>query len=375
MKIGILTFHNADNYGSVLQSYALKTFVENNINESECEIINFVPPNQKELYALYLPCKNIKNLIKNIRAFIFSKLLKSRIKEFSAFREKYLNVRINSELDNSNIRTYLNEFDVIICGSDQIWNPRSQDFSIEYFLPRYTGKKISYAPSFGNGCVDDFRGKYDKNIIKEYIENFDALSVREYAGIQMFKDLEVKKDVKVVLDPTLLIKENQWNSIAEKKQEGDYIFFYSIDYRKEAIEMVKEISKKTGLEVRIMFSTNKTYSALGNGFKLIKDTSPSQFLAMVRDAKIVLSTSFHGLAFSVIYRKNFYALETKRENGYYVDERIHTLMKTIEISNRIIRKDKIQEINFNEPVIYNEIAINNASQEASRYIISNILGR
>ena len=374
MKRGILTFHNSDNYGSVLQAYALKSYVKQIFPNDECEIVNYVAPNQHNLYALYLKNNSIKNIIKNIRAFLFSKLLKKRIYEFDVFRKNYLGISKEKIEQSNTLRDYLQDFNMMICGSDQIWNPLSLDFSEEYFVPKYKGVKVAYAPSFGNGREADL-DRVDRMALRKDLQDFRAVSVRENSGKELLKALGYEKEVNLVLDPTLLLKKQEWEEIIENKGGNEpYIFFYSINFNSEAINMVKHISKLTGLEVRIMFSTNKTYQALGKGFKLVSETNPLDFLRLVRDAKLVLSNSFHGVAFSTIFRKDFFALEVNRNGEIYKDERIHNLLETFNIGERIIRKEDIDRINWEkiESVNYNEAIISNEIGKSQEYIISNL---
>ncbi|MBP5772762.1 MAG: polysaccharide pyruvyl transferase family protein [Eubacterium sp.] len=374
MKIGILTFHNSDNYGSVLQAYALRNYITKTFPNDECEIVNYVAPNQNDLYALYLKNNSIKNIIKNIRAFLFSKLLKKRIYEFDVFRKNYLGISKERIEESNTLRDYLQDFNIMICGSDQIWNPLSLDFSEEYFVPGFKGKKVAYAPSFGNGKEKDLN-RIDKANIGSFLREFNAISVRENSGIKMIRSLGYSKDVELVLDPTLLLEKREWlKIIGERKEEKPYIFFYSINYNPETIDMVKRISKKTRLKVKIMFSTNKTYSALGKGFELIKETSPINFLESVRSATLVLSNSFHGIAFSTIFRKQFFALEVRRNGEIYKDERIHNLLEKFKIDSRIIKREDIERIDWNDlkPVNYDEKAINNELKKSQDYLINSI---
>lgn len=371
MKIGILTFHNSDNYGSVLQAYGLKTYVKKSFPNDECEIINYVAPHQNDLYALYLKNNSIKNIVKNIRAFLFSKLLKDRIEEFNEFRKNFLEIKKERIESSSILRDYLKKFDVIICGSDQIWNPLSLDFSEEYFVPGFDGIRIAYAPSFGNGKEKDLE-KINRSVIEDALREFDAVSVREESGKDIIKALGYNKKTELVLDPTLLLDRGEWNETIDG-EDGDepYIFFYSINFNPQAIAMVKRISDVSGLRVKIMFSTNKTYGALGKGFELIRKTSPLDFLKMVKGAKLVLSNSFHGVAFSTIFRKEFFALEVNKNGEIYKDERIHNLLEKFDIEDRIIRMKDIDNIDWKKvkKVNYKEEIINKEIRHSQNYLI------
>ena len=369
MNVGILTFHNADNYGSVLQAYALKTFVEEIDGVDYCEIVNYLPPNQEELYSVYVPINSVKNIIKNIRAFFFKGLLFDRKKEFSDFRKNRLGIQKHKSTFLSEEDRKLKEYDAVIVGSDQIWNPRSTDFSIFYFVPEFNGKKIAYAPSFGNATVEDFKNRGIESKVSEALKLFHVLSVREKSGVSIIKELAGKSAIEVV-DPTLLISD-KWNQIAsDSGKNAKYIFFYAIDYNFEAIKMVQKISKKIGLPVKVIFSTNKTYRIIGKGFELVKVTAPEDFIGLIKNATLVLSSSFHGTAFSVIFEKNFYALEAHRNGVLYKDQRIHGLLSRIGLEDRIITDDDIDCIDFSEHVLFDRSMLDAVIEESKSFIIS-----
>lgn len=374
MKTGILTFHNADNYGSVLQAYALKSFVEGLEGVTECSIVNFMPPNQEKLYAVYLKNNSFRNVIKNLRAFCFRKLLKDRKKTFKEFRQRRLYINQEASEFTSVEDRRLSDFDAMIVGSDQIWNPRSSDFSLFYFVPEFKGKKIAYAPSFGNGTINDF----EKNNLREAVGNalkaFDSVSTRESSGISIIEQLSGKKAI-TVMDPTLLIGD-KWNEVASDYGKNEkYIFFYAIDYNPEAIEMVKRISKITGLPVKVIFSSNRVYRTLGKGFDWVKATSPEDFLGLVKNAQLVLSSSFHGTAFSVIFRKRFYALEAHRNGIEYKDQRIHNLLSKINLEERIITMNDVNNLkqhDFLNDIQYDNSRIEEVVGESRQYLIDAI---
>ncbi len=374
MKTGILTFHNADNYGSVLQAYALKSFVESLETVTECCIVNFLPPNQEKLYAIYLKNNSIINVIKNLRAFCFRKLLKDRKETFKEFRRNRLKIKDEASEFASVEDRRLNDFDAMIVGSDQIWNPRSIDFSLFYFVPEFGGKKIAYAPSFGNGTIEDFEKRNLQGSVGSALKLFDAVSVRETSGISIIEQLSGKKAI-TVMDPTLLIGD-KWNEVASDYGKNEkYIFFYAIDYNPEAIEMVKRISKITRWPVKVIFSSNRVYRTLGKGFKWVNVTSPEDFLGLVKNAELVLSSSFHGTAFSVIFRKKFYALEAHRNGIVYKDQRIHNLLSKINLEERIITMNdakNMKQRDFLRDIQYDNSRIEEVVGESRQYLIDAI---
>lgn len=124
-----------------------------------------------------------------------------------------------------------------------------------------------------------------------------------------------------------------------------------------------------------MFSTNKTYKAIKSGMELMEDNSPEAFLKTVRDAKLVLSNSFHGVAFSTIFRKNFYAIETKRDGKLYEDERIHSLLSTWKLEERLISMESYQDVEWeNIPKVkYDETIINEKIEQSIDFLRKGIV--
>ena len=368
-KVGIITFHRAENYGSALQAYALKTVI-NSFTGYKCECVDFQPPHQNDLYDIFLKPSGPKNIIKNLRAACFYSVLKRRKEGFRLFQKKYLDVGEIPLTEQDNMRECLKEYNTLVFGSDQIWNPVSVDFSMEYLGDSFDGNKISYAPSTKNAVEKDFK---DLEKVKSLLEQFSSLSVREESGKKLIQHIVPDKDVTIVSDPTLLLEKKQFDNIcSERFIARDYIFFYSINYGKEAINMAKYISQKTKMPVYMMFSTNKTYGAVVKGIKLFKkNTSPEDFLSAVKNAHLVLSNSFHGTAFSVIYRKPFYSLRVHKNDGsLYEDARIVTLLNKIGLDDRYITFDKIRNSDLTkyDKIEYNEEKIIQYRQYSLDYL-------
>ena len=237
-KVGIITFHNSYNCGSMLESYAMQTSVSKFINNTYVKIINFSNEGQRNLYSNWYKKKSIKNFIKNFILLPHQKVIKINNSKYEEFKNKFFNLtneyREMSELNDSN-------FNYIISGSDQIWNITIDDSDDAYFLPWvHNAKKIAYAPSFGAKNIS----KYSNNVCKyqKFLKDYDFLSVREYNGQKWIKDL-INVEVPVVLDPTLLLEKNDYknliaNDIDEKEK---YIFFYSPTFDIEICKFIKKL--------------------------------------------------------------------------------------------------------------------------------------
>lgn len=335
-KVGIITFHASHNYGSVLQAYALK----NVISELgfECEIINFRTERQKDQYRPLTKRKGLKYIAKNSYFFIH---YQSRNRKYQKF-EKFISERLisSTQIEYSSLMELEKNpplYDYYISGSDQIWNTAPSDADMSYFLPFVNkGIKIAYAPSFGQiGNISH------KDEIAKYIADYDYLSVREEFGKNLIKEM-TGREVPILPDPTLLIDAIAWESIAtERLIEREYLFFYTLFATKEMIDIVKFISQK--LDLPVVISNISNQYEIFSGFIKLRDAGPQDFLSLIKYAKFVCTTSFHGTVFSIIMNKPFFAI-----NGMD-DKRINTLLCSTGLTERSITKkdyDKKIEIAY-----------------------------
>lgn len=309
MKVGILTFHAAHNFGSMLQAYALQKTVEKTGNI--CEIINMRPKEQKKLYDWKIEKES--NLIKYLIKKIIFRKKKWQYEKFEEFLKKYLNITEEYN-DRKQFENSKKEYDIYVSGSDQIWNTKTTDFDIAYFLGfKKEGKRIAYSVSAGSGKNIEIK-KYE-----EYIRNYSFISVRERSLAKQLKD-EFNINVELTLDPTLLLKKEEWDCLVNLKFESElpehYIFFYSLGYGEEEEKILQYLKKKYNLPVVL---PHRIYSAEGmKGYKVIDECGPEEFITLVKNSDMVFTTSFHGCIFSIIYHKK---LIVYLPNEGHIDER------------------------------------------------------
>lgn len=368
-QVGIITFHNSYNCGSMLESYA----IQQSLLKKGCnvKIINFSSKGQKELYSVFAKNNNIKNIIKNILILPAYKKIKNNNQKYEEFKKK--NFNLTKEYNNIEQLTDAN-YDVVVAGSDQIWNITIQDSDDAYFLPWVKkSKKVAYAPSFGAKNIQ----KYSKNIekYKKMICDFDALSIRENNGQKWIKDI-CNKNVDVLIDPTLLLDSNDYDKIAEKNTNytGKYIFFYCPSFNRDICKFVKKISKKYKLPV-ITWSTKSYYYKLIKtfGFKLVEYETPSLYLSLIKDAELIITTSYHGTIFSTIYKKKF--ITVKNGEMYGDDDRVITLLKQINMENRLLTYNYDNNYNYLEEIDYSKYnkALKQMRKKANDFIDQNIV--
>ena len=324
-KVAVITFHRAHNFGSVLQTYALKECVKNIEGEVEYQIIDLFTEKQEQLYAVFKRNNCIKNIAKNIFTIPYSRALKQKHDKFNAFIDENFNLtsryKNHEELFNNPP-----EADYYISGSDQIWNVRAMDFSPSYYLDFVKqGKRISYSASFGPLNID--WNQYNKKQVINCLKKYECISVREKGSAENVRNL-IGQEADIHVDPTLLLKKEQWRKIQSNSNynSGKYILLYCLEPSKKQLEIADAISDKLGLPIVVLRYNNK--NDMINHYVKKYDSGPEDFLAYVDHAELVLSSSFHGTVFSMIYHKPFYVFDGMSDN------RISTMLTKMEMEER-----------------------------------------
>ena len=356
-KVGLITFHKSLNYGSALQTWAL-SYILKSLN-NDVKIIDYTPKNYNDLYSLFWMPTSIRNINGNIMHLFWLPFLLRRKNSFYTFRNKFLPMSEKQYTTNDDISDFTNNIDVMICGSDQIWNPIAKDFDMNYLLYNINCKrKVSYAVSIGNSRLED---SDQTDEIKKGLMDYDNISMREESAAENVRALlDGHKEVEVVLDPTLLLRKNDFNQITYGKRiKEPYIFFYSVWYDASAINAVNEISKKYGLPVYTLMS-GRGNSLLLKNFKRIHfpniDAGPSGFLSMIRNAEYVVTDSFHGTAFSIVFEKNFVTINDRKADGSLKnDERINNILEKLDLSSNYIPSENVTSFNLEQDLDYKSI--------------------
>lgn len=367
-KVGIITFHNSYNCGSMLESYAMQTIIKK--RGAEPFIIDFSNYGQQNLYSVFPKSKSIKGYIKNCLAIPGMKKIKNNNKCYEQFKKTNFNLtKRYSEMSEIE-----DEFDVVVAGSDQIWNITIEDGDDAYFLPWVKkAKKVAYAPSFGSKNILKYSKKPQK--YKKMINDFDCLSIRENNGKKWIKEL-CNKEVEVLLDPTLLLNADDYEEIIDNNfnVNGEYIFFYCPSFDKNICKFVKKISKKYNLKV-ITWSTKSYFYKFINrfGFELVPYESPSLYLKLMKNARLVITTSYHGTIFSTIYKKDF--ITVKNGGMYGDDDRVITLLKQLNMMEQLIPFNFEENFNYLRKVNYSnyEKNIKEIREKSINYIDRNII--
>ena len=332
-KTATITFHAAHNYGSKLQAYALQQTILGLGYENE--IINLRTERQKDLYTVFTKRKGLKYVFKNLSHLMYYHSLKKAYDKFEQFVNNKLimtkEYSTEDELKQADLK-----YDLYVAGSDQIWNPVPADFDWSYYLTFVQdGRKISYAPSFGQ--LASKGNEVTMHKIADALSSFDAISVRERAAADNIQQL-VGRIPTVVLDPTLLLQKEQWLDLIKNEKrlvKSDYIFFYTLFADSQRMNIVKRVSDATGLPV-VTSNFSNQYDVF-NPFIKCYDAGPLDFLTLIRDAKLVVVSSFHGTVFSTLLNVHFFAIDGMN------DARISTLLTTVGLEDREITISNVEE--------------------------------
>lgn len=338
-KIGIITFHAADNYGAVLQAYALQTYLS---TQGNCaEIIDFVPYGvEKANLPLFVNDKKlIKRLIKQVLILPNYFKLKRKNSKFAEFRKDYFKLsrkfRTADEIRGAEL-----DYDICITGSDQVFNPLIQNSDIYYLDFCNKSSKIAYAPSFG---IKDFTKV--KESTKKLIKEFKYLSCREADGAEFLSEV-TGNAVPTVSDPVFLLTPEEWSKITTKPRTDRYILVYDLNGGKPLVEIANKIKTETGLPV-ICITANKYANTKYKVDELLVSCGPLEFISYIQHAEYVVTDSFHGTAFSTLFRRKFISFVALK----HAASRIQSLLKKLGIENRIFYNAKefdIKKVIFKE---------------------------
>lgn len=329
MKVGTLTFHKVNNFGAVLQAYALQKYLlQLNYN---AEIIDFSPNQQ----------------INNLKASKFDKVIKyltspkkqidARItnKKFREFRDENLKLSKQTFIGDDSLEISNLNYDAYIVGSDQIWNTDLSNKAKAFYLHFVNAgrKKISYAASFGKNTFNEVEKKY----ITEYLQTFNSLSVREKQHADLLFNM-FNINALVTLDPVFLIRQSEWEKLIKpiRRKPKKYVLVYLLEYSEELFECANKKAKELNCDILYISLMKEKI----NG-RVLTGIGPSEFLDAFSNASYVCTNSFHGTAFSIIFKKNFSVVKHTTRNS-----RIDNILEISGLKERYYKRGKSNEQNI-----------------------------
>jgi len=361
-KIGILTYHACFNYGACLQAYALQQTIMK--YQPDCEIIDYQSDILRNISDVF--SKKIthpKELVKNITRSPYYTQLKKRQELF----EKFINddLIISECCKNENdVEKQVKNYECIVCGSDQTWNldPSIRYQNLVYYLnfPK-NERRVTYATSFGQ-WIEKVH-EHEEEILP-WIDTYDLLSMREESGVQYLREKGFKCEH--VLDPTFLLDVSEYDKICSKPIINEpYVLMFSWNGAKEVIQATKLIAKKLKCKAINIIPPPRSMFC---GIERKLDVGPREFLSLIKNARCIVTNSFHGTVFSTIYEKPFVSVVSGVS-----DTRRHSLMKSIGLSDRLLKPDeidldKIMNSNFEN----SKILLENLKEKSLNYLIKAI---
>ena len=310
-NIGILTIIDNDNYGNRLQNYAITKIINTFSNTSAITLNNREYSNDRKHYLL----RKMKYL-KSKDTYSANSKRKMNFIEFNAY------INFNQKVLNPFLK--YNNYDFILCGSDQVWNPnfgRLRDVDLLCFTkPK---KRIAFAASFG---VDDIPNKMKKNVGKA-LKSFKAISVREDAGKKIVEELTGRTDVEVLIDPTMLLTADEWDKVSKKPtmlKNDKYILNYFLgNLSDERRNEINRVAKENNCEVINILDKESPFYECG----------PSEFLYLEKNAFLICTDSFHSSVFGILYNTPFLVFE-REDNNASMNSRLDTLLSKFKLEDR-----------------------------------------
>ena len=353
----IVTMNTSYNYGAVLQAYALQTTL-NKIGINSVFLDQRTGNTKKLDYSI----NKMRDIPRALLKIINKRKICEGYRKFEEFIDNY-EYLTKQFADYEDLKQNPPLADIYLTGSDQVWNPNMiREVNFLQFAPLNV-KCISYAASMGN---------YDLNIekeqkLKKYLGRFQAISVREELAKECLNKI-VSVPINVNIDAVFLLTKNEWKKIANAVNiDSNYILLYILYHPKWLNNLLKSIKKVFGL--KLILVDNSEYRSIVCD-KHIKNAGPKEFLSLINNAKYVITSSFHGTAFSIIFNKPFYAIPNPK-----APDRIQNLLNIFNLQNNILteEKSKLCDIAFkmldDESI---EKKINEKKNEAINYLKKNL---
>lgn len=373
MKVGIVTFQRVNNYGTVLQMYALYKTVQD--MDITCDVIDYQRNNIKDVIVWQKnkirhiltghPDKQLYGNWEFVKIMILEVFLNSFAKkEFNGFREL---ISFSRNVDKKTIKELNSEYDVFISGSDQVWNCGRINLDATYMLDFVTNaqKKISYAASFGfKEIPDKYRERY-----KKILQDYRKVSIRETDGIRIYNDLTGRNDAVRALDPSMLLDIEEWEAVAREEPESEpYVLVYQLGSSKNLLKFASELAENHNCKLLALphaFGVNiKAKWCLGKG--------PREWLGLFLKAKYIVTNSFHGTAFSINFNKDFFVEVSEKRSRVAIQSRVYNLLDIFHLESRIIKGgyNKIVDVQIDYSAVNEQLA---SLREDSKKYLENAL--
>lgn len=343
MKLLLITYSRTRNYGGILQSYGLYKYLK--LNNNDVDFIDYIPRrcninNKKEFVDEAASKSNLwgKN---SLTKWIFSLLRYPAMRRtFSSFLN-FMNENATFTKPYYSIDELcldVPEADVYITGSDQVWNSQfstNKELDLPFYLPFVKdAKKISYASSFGRDSIPD----KDREIVKNLLEQYDSISVRENSGKEILRSMGI--DSEVTVDPTILCPLEVWNVIADKRVDTNYILLYQVTFNPQIYQLAKAVAAAEGKKMIIITLDSKDKRKMKKGNIKIAP-AVEDWLSYIKYADGVITDSFHASVFSILFKRKFVTISGTRKE---MSTRISNLLNSVSLNSKEVNSFCVEEV-------------------------------
>lgn len=346
-KIGLITTHSVINYGAVLQAFALhKSIIDLGY---DCEVINYYPKEKisgkKNIYSF----NSFRSAVSSLLLFFnikYKKDLEKKRKSFDAFLEHFFNISKENYSSYDEMKNKLPKYKALVCGSDQIWNLNLMNDSV-YFLEFSSvypkTQYIAYAPSISEKLTDS-----QYNMLLQKVSHFSALSLREKNDASFLNNFS-NRFFENVLDPVFLLDKSYWDNLGISMDiKSPYILCYEISSDSNFSRALEMIRKK--IPHKLICINTKPYNK-HNANILLTDVSLQNFLWLIKNASFVVTSSFHATAFSVIFKKDFYAVASAHRASRHI-----SLLSQVGLQDRVVLDiNNLTSENFTLSIDYSDV--------------------
>lgn len=371
MHIGIITWFDYENYGTKLQAIASYVYLKR--LGHEVKFVDFFPPKKQKNNNV-----NFLGRVQNKANYLALKYA-AQIYEDKLCTRSYRMKQVISDLCECtekimNDREYIdacNQFDLLICGSDQIWNPNWYHPYYYADFAEIQSRKISYAPSIGVHVIPE-------NIeerMRESLKKFETISVREERAAELLQRI-IGYHPKKVVDPTMLLSKNEWENLIflHEKKVKPYVLCYFLSDNRNHWLAARKFAKERDLDLAVIPQGGFSFFQKA---EIHADTGVREFLELIKNSQCVLTDSFHGTVFSILFEKEFYIFERfKQDQCVSQNDRVIELVKQFDVQNHLLKFNS-RKIVDQPPIDYKKIrcTLNKLKAESESFLISAIEGR
>lgn len=353
MRIKVITFSRAQNYGAVLQTYALWRYLSNCGHDAE--LIDYITERCAVNHPDFVE-KRTRNsrfwgrsaILSHIWKLVYLKKEQEGHEHFFSFLRERVPMT-HSYYSNEELKNDCPEADLYITGSDQVWNTDftwDHKIDLPYFMDFVPNGRfmISYASSLGRDNID-FKARED---IYNHLKRYHAVSVRELSAQKMLNDIGIQ--AQTVLDPTFLCPVTEWGKLIQNiKKDKDYLLVFLIHPNKKLVKLSEELASRLNVNIKVIVSSMKNQKKLGFGAEWPKVL---EWLEKLWNADFVITDSFHATAFSLQFHKSFLVDGTVKYNT-----RISNILERLELPSRSLNELKADtaEIILKQKINYVEV--------------------